>query len=108
MSRISVLAGPRPERSVAVIGQLASLSTARAFQACSLGRGESVRGWADPDDGGELSCGVAAVAPPDSCHGDTDRKVGFDQELGQPVGPNMSEVPHGRHPEALAEGPAQL
>lgn len=73
-----------------------------------MGRGESVRGWTDPDDGGELSCGVAAAAPPDPCHGDTDRKVGFDQELGQSVGSNVSQVLDGRHPEALAEGPAQL
>ena len=73
-----------------------------------MGRGESVRGWADPDDGGELSCGVAAAAPPDLCHGGTDRKISLYQELGQSMGAKVSQVLDGRHPETLAEGPAQL
>ncbi|GAB3622959.1 hypothetical protein GCM10027418_10410 [Mariniluteicoccus endophyticus] len=73
-----------------------------------MGRGTSIRGWADPDDGGELSCGVAAAAPTDLCHGDTDRKISLYQELGQSVGAKVSQVLDGRHPETLAEGPAQL
>ena len=36
-----------------------------------------VRGRGDPDDGGELARGMAATAPPDVTHGNTDGKVGF-------------------------------
>ena len=82
--------------------------TALPPRECLFGRFAPIAGWAGTDDGGELACGVAATAPPDPRHGHTDRKIGLYQEAGQAVSPNMSQVLHGRHPEALAEYPAQL
>lgn len=71
------------------------------------GRSTPVVGGAEADDGGELSRGMTAAPPTDLGHGDPDGQIGLSQELGQAVGAHMSQVPHGRHPEALAEGPAQ-
>ena len=57
-------------------------------------------GQADPDDAGELPCGMFTAAPPDFCHGDADWKISLDQKVSQPKSPNVSQVPHGRHPES--------